>query len=155
MAEEPRFKIFIEHLHDYEFNVKFDWEDVPDLLLDEPQPLGQQTGPNAARVLAAAVGNCLSSSLYFCLQKAKVQPAGIKTSVAGTIERNEHGRLRIARLDVEIHLETGGEEPARLGRCIDLFEDYCLVTASIRQGIPVHVQVLSEADEPIYGKQVS
>ena len=32
----------------------------------------------------------------------------------------------------------------RLKRCLDLFEDFCVVTASVRQGIPVSVEVLDE-----------
>ncbi len=155
MAEEHQFTISIEHLTGYEFKVRFDWDGVADLLLDEPEPLGQQRGPNAARVLAAAVGNCLSASLLFCLQRAKVELEGMNTRVTGTLMRNERGRLRVGKFEVQIQLEGTSQEPGRLGRCIDLFEDYCVVTASIRQGIPVHVEVVTESGEPIYGKQVS
>ena len=38
--------------------------------MDEPEPMGENSGPNAGKVLAAAIGNCLTASLLFCLQKA-------------------------------------------------------------------------------------
>ena len=62
MAEEQTFTLNLEHVQDYEFRLKFDWPDVPDLKLDEPAPLGANKGPNAARLLAASVANCLSAS---------------------------------------------------------------------------------------------
>ena len=76
MDETHTFTLSLEQLEDYEFRVKFDWPEVPDLVLDEPVPLGRSSGPNAARLIAAAVANCLSSSLLFCMRKFKQTPAG-------------------------------------------------------------------------------
>jgi len=52
----------------FRFPVNFEQEGIPDLLMDEPEPLGDGTGPNAARVLAAAIRNCLSASALYCLR---------------------------------------------------------------------------------------
>ncbi|MDE2089016.1 MAG: OsmC family protein [Gammaproteobacteria bacterium] len=142
MSESSAFTVTLEHLQGYEFKVKFDWENVPDVVLDEPEPLGVRRGPNASRVLAAAVANCLSASLLFCLRKARVEPQGMRTQVTGNLTRNENGRLRIAGLDVRIMLDTGPQPAARLARCAEIFEDFCVVTESVRHGIPVQVEVL-------------
>lgn len=93
------FTIHLEQGQDYQFHVKFDWPDVPDLLLDEPEPLGKSKGPNAARLLAAAVANCLTASLLFCMRKFKQEPGRLRTDVTATLARNERGRIRIARID--------------------------------------------------------
>ena len=37
MAENHGFTIQLEQQKDFEYTVKFDWPDVPDLLLDEPE----------------------------------------------------------------------------------------------------------------------
>jgi uncharacterized OsmC-like protein len=149
MGEETRFIVSLEHEQDYEFKVSFDWDDVPDLVLDEPEPIGHQKGPNAARILAAAVGNCLGASLLFCLRKSRAEPRGIKTTVTGTLTRSERGRLRIGGFDVRIDLD-GPVERAPRDRCLGLYQDYCLITESIRAGIPVDVRVF-DTD----GQQVS
>jgi uncharacterized OsmC-like protein len=139
MTDIPAFHITLEQLQAFEFKVKFDW-DVPDLVLDEPPPMGAAHGPNASRLLAAAVGNCLSASLLFCLQKSHVPVTGLTATVSGHTTRNEQGRLRLSQFDVCITLPDADE--TRRARCLTLFEDYCVVTQSVRQGIPVHVRVV-------------
>jgi organic hydroperoxide reductase OsmC/OhrA len=148
--EQQTFTLNLEHVQGYEFLLKFDWPDNPDLLLDEPAPLGASHGPNAARLLAASVANCLSASLLFCLSKARAAPRGMKTAVRCTLARNDKGRLRIEQVDVAITLEEGPGTPARLERCAGLFEDYCVVTQSVRRGVPVHVKVLDGAGQTLY-----
>ncbi len=142
MSESMSFRITMERVEGLEFRVTFDWPGVAELTLDEPSPLGGQRGPNASRLLAAAVGNCLTASLLFCLQRSKVDLGPVHTEVEGSLARNERGRLRIAGMRARIHLPVGQEEREKLARCLGLFEDYCVVTASVRDGIPVEVEVV-------------
>lgn len=142
MSETMSFSLTMERVQGLEFRVTFDWPEAPPLTIDEPPPLGHQRGPNASRLLAAAVGNCLTASLLFCLQRAKLELGPVRTEVTGQLSRNERGRLRLAGFGVRIHLPVGEEEKESLRRCLELFEDYCVVTASVRQGVPVAVEVL-------------
>jgi uncharacterized OsmC-like protein len=150
MPEHPTFSLRLERVQNYEFKAHFDWDHLPPILLDEGEPLGQRKGPNPARLLAAAVGDCLSASLLFCLQKAKMEVKDIKTHVAGSLVRNEKGRLRIGQLDVQIKVELQDGQYDRINRCLDLFEDYCIVTASVRKGIPVNVVVTEPKGNELY-----
>lgn len=117
-------------------------------VVDEPPPLGEGAGPNPARLLAAAVGHCLASSLRYCLERARVQ-AEVSAAVEVEVRRNERGRWRIAR--AEAQLDLAGVPPAQraaVDRCLGLFEDFCIVTASVRQGVPVDVRVRLDG-EPV------
>jgi uncharacterized OsmC-like protein len=135
------FTISMEQTEDFEFRVRFDKPHHAELAMDEPAPLGKDSAPNAARILAAAIGNCLSASLLFCARKAKAPLGPIQTRVTTRIARNEKGRLRIAGVEVEIDPRVPSEEKEKALRCLSIFEDYCLVTQSVRQGIPVKVSV--------------
>ncbi len=132
----------LELLEGYRFKVEFDAEGVPNLVVDEMKPIGEGLGPNPTRLLSAAVGHCLSSSLLFCLGKAKVKVKKLDTVVKADVERNEEGYLRVAGLDVQIRLEVNEEHKLRVPRCLSIFENYCTVTQSIRKGIEVKVNTM-------------
>jgi len=150
MSEVGRFTINLEHLEDYEFNVKFDWDSAADVLMDEPPPLGKRVGPNASRMLTAAAANCLSASLLFCISKNDVAPKSVKTAATCKIVRNEKGRLRVGGMEIRLTVDAELEQSVRMKRCLKLFEDFCVVTDSIRQGIPVAVSVENSAGEVLY-----
>jgi uncharacterized OsmC-like protein len=128
-------------LEGYKFKVEFDVEGVPNLVVDEMKPIGEGLGPNPTRLLSAAVGHCLSSSLLYCLGKAKVKVKKLDTVVKANVERNEEGYLRIAGLDVQMHLEVNEQDKQRVPRCLYIFENYCTVTQSVRKGIQVNVKI--------------
>ena len=137
---EQELKVTMEQVSGFELKVRFDWEGAGELVVDEGEPLGHGRGPNPSRLLAAAVGGCLTASLFFCLQRSRAAVEGLQTTVTGRVERNAKNRLRIGGFDVRIQLPVGVDEAA-LQRCLGLFEDFCTVTASIREGIPVEVKV--------------
>jgi organic hydroperoxide reductase OsmC/OhrA len=56
--------------------------------------------------------------------------------------RNEHNRLRIKHMQVDIHLGVAGAQLKQLDRALAQFEDFCVVTQSVRAAIPVDVRVL-------------
>lgn len=125
---------------DYQFDNRFG-ENVPTLLTDEPPPLGQGGGPSPVQLLAAAVGNCLSASLHFALQKYK-QPGGtLACEVTAEVGRNADKRLRVTAMTARLTLGTTAGPVQHLERILATFEDFCTVTGSVRASIPVAVEV--------------
>ena len=151
MTDAHSFTLHLEQEEGFDFRVKFDWPGNAELRLDEPEPLGHRHGPNAVRLVAAAVGNCLAASLVFCLRTKFKQSAGpLRASVTGQLARNERGRIRIGGLAVKIHLAEDADALQHLGRCLEQFEDFCVVTESIRHGVPVSVEVVDSGGRTVH-----
>lgn len=140
-THDESFQISLTLREGYEMSADFGLPGVGPLLFDEPAPLGAGHGPNAARVLASAVGNCLAASLLFCLRKARVDVQELRATVTGTMARNERGRLRITSLRVRLEPVVPADQRDRMARCVELYEDFCLVSQSVRQGIAVTAEV--------------
>lgn len=146
MAEERSHHVTVRLARGYEFVAEFnDLPGAPSILLDEPKPLGDERGPNAAALIGAAVGNCLAASLTFCLRRARMDVEQLTADVTTHVTRNDQGRFRISSIDVELAPVVGGEAH-KLERCSDLFEEFCTVTASVKRGIPVHVSLKQPAE---------
>ena len=136
-----QFKISVDQIDGYEFRVKFDKELHQPISMDEAAPLGKDSAPDAARMLAAAVGNCLSASLLFASKKQGLMLSGIQAEVTVDIVKNENRRLRIGKISVVIDPGLKPEDRDKARAAAAVFEDFCTVTASIRQGIPVEATI--------------
>lgn len=139
-------KVSLKQDQDFRFAIQFS-EDIPILYGDESPPLGKGNGPSPAHLLAAATGNCLSDSLLFALRKFKQKPEPIQAEVTATIGRNTENRLRIQNIDVKLTLGVPGASLEHLDRALGQFEQFCTVAESIRQGIPVTVEVYDSTGE--------
>ncbi len=130
----------LEQRRDYQIENHFGGG-VAVLLGDEPPPLGQRAGPEPVQLLAAAVGNCLMASLLFALRKYKQQPEPLRAEVSAEVGRNPQGRLRVLSLAARLTLGVPVEALDHMERVLTQFESFCTVTESVRQGIPVTVEV--------------
>ena len=124
----------------YQFLVDFGAA-IPQLLADEPAPLGQGAGPAPDHMLLAAVANCLSASLLFSLQKFKQDPGTLVATATPEMGRNEAKRLRIMGIHVKLELGQAAADIEHLDRVLAQFEEFCTVSMSVRQGIAINIQV--------------
>ena len=139
MASTPA-SVELRQQHDFQFEIRFG-DGIAPLLADEPAPLGGGLGPSPEQLLAAAVGNCLSASLLFALRKFKQQPEPISTEVRFETGRNADNRVRMQAVRVVLKLGQPAAALEHLERVLATFEDFCVVTQSVRGSITVDVQV--------------
>lgn len=143
MDNEFQIELFLQA--DYRFEVHFAKPSIPVLITDEEAPIGADAGPNPGQLLGAAVANCLAASLAFALRKFKNEPGALRALATVRLGRNEQRRLRIAHIVVELYLPMLAAQVKMLERILSQFEDFCVVTQSVRVGIPISVRVIDRA----------
>jgi len=137
-------KLRLRHQGGYRFEVGFDEPSIPVMVTDQSPPLGTGLGPNPEHLIGAAVGNCLSGSLLFALKKFGNDPK-LDADITVTLGRNDRGRMRVVRIDADLRLDTPVAALKHAERAIAQYEDFCVVTQSVRAGIEVVVRVFDGA----------
>ena len=131
---ESLVSVILQQKQDYQFEVSFGGS-VPDLIADEPTPMGTGLGPSPVQLLAAAVGNCLADSLLFALRKFKQNPDPLRCDVQAQLGRNSEGRLRVLQIRAVLTLGVTAASLEHLDRVLEQFESFCTVTQSVGHGI--------------------
>lgn len=140
--EFSRSEVKVEQVSRYRFEVSYPGTPLRPITVDEGPPVGGGAGPDPVQALAGAVGHCLSATLFSTLERSRVRTTPIRTTVTVRFGRNANGRKRVARLEARVEcapLEEGDRE--RFDRCVAIFEDYCTVTGSVREGVDVRTEV--------------
>ena len=151
MSDTQTIRLTLEQEDDYAFRIRFDETSIADLMTDESAPLGKGEGPNPTRLLLSAVANCLSASLLFALRKFKNSPGKLVTHATAELTRNEQGRLRVGHIHADIRLAEAGDAHASLERILAQFENFCVVTESVRHGIEVSVSITDADGVQLHG----
>jgi uncharacterized OsmC-like protein len=153
ISEEMKTKVGLK-LDEFESQMIFKCDlgdmKVKDCYIDEEHHKEvDMLGPNPSRMLALAVLGCLSASFIFCLKKRDFKVEDFLAEAEVTIARNEKGFLRIKRIDVIVEPKIRDPETLkRAKQClketkdgVSFFEQYCIVTQSVRYGIEVNVNI--------------
>jgi uncharacterized OsmC-like protein len=100
-------------------------------------------------MLCAAVGNCLSDSLLFAFRKFKQEPSPIQCVVTAEVGRNGDNRLRVLHMNAQIRMGVLAASLEHVDHVLAQFEEFCTVTQSVRQGIPITVEVFDSAGQQL------
>jgi organic hydroperoxide reductase OsmC/OhrA len=152
MADSPALAALqaeLDQVEKYEFTTHFPGSPHPPLEVDESPPVGGNHGPNPVQVLAAAVGHCMSSTLFSTLERAHVASSPFRTTVKAEVGRNANGRQRVLRMDLRIETAPLSEDDReRFQHCVSIFEDFCTVSGAVREGVTISVAVQPREAEP-------
>lgn len=139
-----KFSASLELIDNYLFEI--DFGNAGSIMSDEPEPLGGAEGPSPSQMLAASVANCLAASLMFAIRKYKGDPGQVKATVEGVLTRT-NGRLRIEQIDVTLMIENEADNLPKLDRVLEQFEEFCIVTQSVKNGIPVEIKIIDSTNK--------
>jgi uncharacterized OsmC-like protein len=143
MSDKVKTNVSIELEKDMIFKCDMGEMALEDCYIDETnQEEADKWGPNPTRLLGTALLGCLSSSFVFCMKKRDFTIEDLKAEAEVVIGRNDKGFLRVLQINVNITPKIDTPEMRkRADRCKKMFEDYCTVTAAVREGIDVDVKL--------------
>jgi organic hydroperoxide reductase OsmC/OhrA len=140
---ERRFAVHLEHQERYRFISQASEDGVlhgERYASDEPDPVGDNSGPSTPALLGSALGHCLSAALLEALRHAHVDVSDCETDAVAVVIPNEKGLPRIDHVDVTIRPRIP-QRSHKADHCADIFQNYCTVTQSVKRGVDVRVQV--------------
>ncbi len=116
---------------------------VKDFYIDEEHNKEEDMiGPNPSRLLGLAILGCLSASFVFCLKKKELEVEDLKAEADVVIKRNEKGFWRVKEINVNIKSKINEPDAKkRADQCKKMFEQFCIVTQAVREGIEVKVNL--------------
>ncbi|NVM02590.1 MAG: OsmC family protein [Candidatus Helarchaeota archaeon] len=117
-----------------------------ELVVDEPQQFhGDDRGPSSLEYLCVGIGGCMGTSLVYCLKRFKATFSELQVDAAAEIHHVPPNRmLRVTALHVDFHITP---DPAtqdnidNINECYEHFAKYCVVTQSVKQGIPFDIKL--------------
>ena len=145
MSDEMKTKVGLKLEENMIFKCDLGEMKVKDCYIDETHKEEvDMLGPNPSRMLGVAVLGCLSSSFIFCLKKKDFTLDNLKAEAEVTVARNDKGFWRVAKIDVNIDIDEMLDTVWQLFNKYfkpEMFEQYCLVTQAVREGIDVEVNL--------------
>lgn len=143
MSEEMKANVGITLEDEMIFKCDLGEMKVKDCYIDEKHKEPEKMlGPNPSRMLGMSVLGCLSASFMFCLQKRDFKVKDLNAKAEVVIRRNEKGFWRVREINVDIKPKIEGEKMEKRARlCQKMFEDYCIVTQAVRDGIDINVNL--------------
>lgn len=143
MVDEAKTKVGLDLTHEMTFKCDLGEMALNDCYIDElHKNEAEMWGPNPSRLLALAITGCLSASFVFCLQKRNLKIEDLHAEAEVFIARNEKGFWRVKKIVVDIEPVLDSPElKKRAENCKKMFEDYCIVTQSVREGLDIDVNM--------------
>ena len=118
-----------------------------DIQVDEPEAFhGTDKGPSPVEFFLIGIGGCLGSTFAYCLQKQNVEIDTLEVVVDGQLKHvGPKLSLKLVNIEAELLITARDTDSSeKIEKCIKSFREYCIVTNSITQGVPLDVKVLKK-----------
>lgn len=143
MATELNTKAGLKQVEEMVFKGELGSFKIDNLYIDERNvEKAEKIGTSPTKLLALSVLGCLAASFSFCLQKKNFSLSELEGRAQVTISRNDKGFWRVKKIDVEMIPQINTPEMRkRADQCAEFFEQYCIITESLRNGFQVNVNL--------------
>ena len=143
MSNEKKINVGLALQEEMIFKCDLGSTKMNDLYIDERHVKGvDKIGPDPARLLGLAVLGCLEASFEFCMQKKNFKLNELRGKAEVLMKKNEKGFWRVKKINIEINPTIENPEMRkRADQCKKMFEQYCIVTQSVREGIEINVNL--------------
>ena len=143
MSNELKNKVGLKQEEEMIFKCDLGSLKMDNLYIDETNKKHtEKIGPSPTKLLALSVLGCLAASFSFCLQKKSFSLSGLEGKAEVTIARNDKGFWRVKKIDVEMNPKIDTPEMRkRADQCRKFFEQYCIISESLRTGFEVNVNL--------------
>ncbi len=143
MSNVLKTKVGLKQKEEMIFKCDFGNLKMGNLYIDEKNKKeNEKIGTSPTKLLALSVLGCLAASFSFCLQKKKFSLSGLEAKAEVTISRNDKRFWRVKKIDVEMMPKIDTPEMRkRADQCRKFFEQYCIISESLRTGFEVSVNI--------------
>lgn len=138
-------KVLLDYTRDLHF--KASARHFKNLNVDEPISFhGTDFGPSAVEYLLIGIGGCLGTTFIYCLQKNNIELEAFEVVVDGKLSHTgPKMRLRLVNVDVDLNFTPKeASSDVEINRCMKEFTEYCIVTNSIANGLPININTKKE-----------
>ncbi|MFX1502495.1 MAG: OsmC family protein [Promethearchaeota archaeon] len=143
MSNESKSEVGIKLEDEMIFKCEMGQIRMNDLFIDEKNKKSiDKVGPNPSKLLALSVLGCLAASFAFCLQKKNFNLSDLEGKAVIISKRNEKGFWRLKKIDIKLNPKIDNPEMRkRADQCTKFFEQYCIISESLRNGINLDIKI--------------
>ncbi len=112
-----------------------------DIYFDTAEEFGGfKEGACPDELFLSSIGGCLLTTYLYFKKKLNFQMENYVFEVEGVIKM-EHGSYKISKINVYTEIEVAKKEDLkRAERCFSLAEEYCHITRTIKNSIPIEIK---------------
>lgn len=146
---QSKTKVELELLNNEDVKIKFNSESMEDVIIDRSSMPPARRGAEARKLLAAALAECMSSTLFFLLQWAQIECKQFNATAEVVTAKDENNRLCVDHINLTMYLDIPNDEKSlkSFERTKTLFKRGCLMSRSLKRGINVEYSIVKDNNQ--------